>query len=571
MFTELRMDIFEQVCDSVCHGIIAINREGRIVLFNKTACDLIGIAREKALNEKIEIVIPNTQLLDTMESGQTECSKHMVINARSIVTNRSPIIVDGRIVGAIAIFQDISELEKLSQQLQSTREMNKELDAIIDSVDDGIVVADGNGYIIRINEGYQRITGHTTQEYVGQHCLDLIKQGYSHQSISKLVLERKSRTTIIDVRNNKELLMTANPVFNDSGDLVRVVTVIRDIDELDQLKQQLKLSEQLKAKYLEELEHIRSQKHIITRNPVMQARVNLAFQIAKVDSIVLIQGETGVGKELVAHIVHRASKRAQQPFLQVNCGAIPAQLLESELFGYEPGAFTGAAKGGKIGLFELAQGGSLFLDEVSELPLNMQVKLLRTIQEKEITRLGGTKTIKLDVRIIAASNRDLQAMVREHSFRQDLYYRLNVVPIVIPPLRDRKEDIPFLAAEFLDTFNKRYDFQKWLHADAMKIFLKYDWPGNIRELQNTIERLVVTSNQDCITVGDLENMQFSLEMKKSKDITNLRKIYEEEEKRLLAEAYHQAKSTYRVAEVLGISQTAVMKKMKKYGLKASDK
>lgn len=291
--------------------------------------------------------------------------------------------------------------------------------------------------------------------------------------MSKLVIERKSRVTIVDIRNGKELLLTGNPVFNENGELVRVVTAIRDVTELSSLTEQLAESEQMKNWHCHELERLRSQqsfRKIITRNPELLQKLEMASHVAQVDSTVLILGESGVGKELFVQLIHRASKRAKHPLIKINCGAIPANLLESEFFGYEPGAFTGAIKEGKLGLFELAQGGTLFLDEIGELPLDLQVKILRVLQDKEINRIGGKKTISLDIRVVAATNRDLTDMVKNRLFRQDLYYRLNVVPILLPPLRRRKEDIFLLVAEFLDKFNRQYSFQKWIEPKGYAVF-----------------------------------------------------------------------------------------------------
>ncbi|BAE86541.1 hypothetical protein DSY4752 [Desulfitobacterium hafniense Y51] len=284
------------------------------------------------------------------------------------------------------------------------------------------------------------------------------------------------------------------------------------------------------------------------------------------DSTVLILGESGVGKELIAQLIHRASHRSEKPFIKINCGAIPANLLESEFFGYEAGSFTGALKEGKKGLFELADGGTLFLDEVGELPLEHQVKVLRAIQEKEILRVGGKKTIKLDIRIIAATNRDLEAMIREKAFREDLYYRLNVVPMTIPPLRQRKEDVIPIALELLARYNTAYGYQKWIHPEVMDCLLNYDWPGNIRELENTIERLVVTSMDDCITKDAMAEIK-SIDVHPAPNgLTSLKAFLEKEENRLLEEAYRLMGSTRKAAAVLGISQSSMVKKMKKYGI-----
>jgi len=558
---------WQEIFESVHNGIIAINRNREVIIFNRAAAISLNIPQAQAIGAQIEQVISNTHLIQVMENGTEEHNQRFDINDRAIIANRSPIWRGNKIIGAVAIFQDISEFEVLSHQLDTFKTINKRLDAVIESVDDGIVVADAQGIIVRANDAYLHMTGISAKEFVGKHVRDLLKQGYMNKSVTEMVLERRSQVNVMDVRNGKDLLLSGKPVFDDSGNVSYVVTAIRDVSQLNELKGKLAESEQIRDKYFRELEHLRSQqsfKKIITKDPEMQRKLEMAYHVANVDSNVLILGETGVGKELIAQLIHRASKRAKQPFIKINCGAIPPNLLESEFFGYESGAFTGALKEGKIGLFELAQGGTLFLDEVGELSLDLQVKVLRAIQDKEISRIGGKKPILLDVKIVAATNRELEIMVKEKKFREDLYYRLSVVPILIPPLRNRKADILSLAAEFLGKFNRKYGYQKWIHPDVMDAFLEHDWPGNIRELENTIERLVVTYREDCIGIDALvETSLWSLKPF-AKDITSLQACVEGEERRLIAEAYRTTGSTRKAATILKISQSSMVKKMKKY-------
>lgn len=558
-----------EILDAAHNAIVAINREGRIIVFNKAAADIVDFPQEEALGLRADEVIPNTKLLDVLETGIGAQGQRMAVGGRIILSNRSPILRDQEIVGAVGVFQDISELEAISHKLDTMNAMNRELDAIIESVADGIVVADDQGYIIRANQAYLCMTGVSKDEFVGKHVQELYQQGYANRIVSQMVIERRSRVNTVDIRNGKELLMTGTPVF-ENGQLVRVVTAVRDVTDLNELKGKLAESKEMLERYYYELEHLRSLQSfqkIITQSTEMQKKVEMAFYVARVDSTVLILGESGVGKELIAQLIHRASKRSKQPFIKINCGAIPDTLLESELFGYEPGAFSGAQKEGKLGLFELAQGGTLFLDEVGELPLNLQVKVLRALQDKEITRIGGKKTIKLDVRFVAATNRNIEEMVREKTLREDLYYRLNVVPIQLPPLRERKEDILPLVTEFLQKFNNRYGYEKWIHPEAAKILYEYDWPGNIRQLENTIERLVVTTRGDCITPENLENISKSVLCTDRKECGPLQTHLENEEKHLIAVAYNQTRSTRKAAALLQISQASMVKKMQKYGIK----
>lgn len=567
--SEFSDDYLNEILDAIHNGVIVVNRQGLIVVINKAAAELVNYPQEKALGTRVDIVIPNTKLLDIMDTGQAEYNCHLEISNRVVISNRSPIRRGDVVVGAVGIFQDVSDVEVTSQQLDIVKKINKELDAIIESLDDGIVVADRNGYILKANRAYQQMTGIMAEEVVGKHVRELVKQGYIGRSVTAMVIERNLPVTIVDIRNNKELLLTGIPVYNDQGELFRVVTAIRDVTQLNSLKEQLVETEEIKNRYYFELEHLRSQqpfKKIITNNPEMRKKLDLAFHVAHVDSTVLILGESGVGKELIAQLIHRASKRSKEPFIKINCGAIPTNLLETEFFGYEPGAFTGALKEGKLGLFELAQGGTLFLDEIGEIPLDLQVKILRTLQDREITRVGGKKNIGLDVRIVAATNRDLKKMMQENTFREDLYFRLNVVPIVLPPLRHRREDILPLINEFLAKFKLQYGYQKWIHPDVMERLLNYDWPGNIRELENTIERLVVTSRGECILPENLAGIPAATADPRKQPKTSLKRTLESEEKQIITEVYRNVKSTRKAAAVLGISQSSLVKKLNKYGI-----
>jgi transcriptional regulator with PAS, ATPase and Fis domain len=303
----------------------------------------------------------------------------------------------------------------------------------------------------------------------------------------------------------------------------------------------------------------------------MKELVKIATRIARVDSTVLIQGESGVGKELIADVIHQNSNRKKGPLIKINCGAIPENLLESEFFGYEPGAFSGASKNGKVGIFELAAGGILFLDEIGDMPLSLQVKLLRVLQDKEITRVGGVKKLTVDIRILTGTNRNLHEMIINRQFRQDLFYRLNVVPIRVPSLRERREDIPVLANYFTEYFSNKYrtsNINKHLDPDVIACFMEHDWPGNVRELENLIERLVVTTAHDKIIVDDLpfwlNRSHFNADL--DMESISLRCAVEDTERKILENAFSRCKSTYEVARALNVNQSTVVRKAAKYGI-----
>ena len=300
----------------------------------------------------------------------------------------------------------------------------------------------------------------------------------------------------------------------------------------------------------------------------------LAKKVSNFDATVLILGESGVGKEEIAKYIHKNSLRAEKPFIVINCGAIPEQLLESELFGYEKGAFTGAAREGKIGLYEAASGGTLFLDEIGEMSLNLQVKLLRVLESSEINRVGSIKPTTVDVRVIAATNKDLESLIKTHQFREDLYYRLNVIQITIPPLRERIDDIAPLALHFLQVFNIRYGQSKKLTYDVVKELENHNWAGNIRQLKNMIENIVIVSNNEYIQLNNLpwhanprDEADEDIGVKMiDKDIISLEEAVEQAEKLLLKKAKEKYKSTRKIAEAIKVDQSTVVRKLKKYGL-----
>jgi PAS domain S-box-containing protein len=560
---------WQEILDAIYNGVIAIDTTGTIILCNKSAEEILNVHDRRIVGELLEKILPNTRLLEVVRTGRAEFNQRMQINDRIVLANRSPITKKQAVVGAVSVFQDISGIETLSRQLQLVKEANRELDAMVESLAEGIVVTDGRGIVIRINEAYKKLAGISSEEYIGKHVHTLVTEGYIRGSTSDVAIARKASFTNIDVRNNRELLLTSTPIFDDAGTVVKVITVVRDLESLKSLRDRINNDDVIRKQYFSELEQLRrheTYRAIITKNAVMRERVETALQLARVDSNVLILGETGVGKELLAQMIHRASKRSQFPFVRVNCAAIPLPLLEAELFGYESGAFTGALREGRKGLFELADGGTLFLDEIGELPLSMQPKILRAVQDREIMRVGGKKAIKLDVRILAATNRNLEVMVKQKEFREDLYYRLNVVPIYLPPLRERPEDIQPIAEAFLEQFNQQFGYRKWIHPDVFKKLKDHHWPGNARELQNLIERLVVTTRDDQISAESFQRCFPMNSGTNGERRSCLKAMLENEERRMLEETWRVAKSTRKVSALLGISQSAVVKKLNKYGI-----
>lgn len=387
----------------------------------------------------------------------------------------------------------------------SEEQIDRELPSILGNIYDGVYITDGNAVTLLINQAYQAISGLKPEDVLGMKMKDVVSNGLIDKSGTLAVLETgKSVTMEQTFRTGKKALITSTPHYDGSGNISMVITVVRDITELYDLQKAYQESEE---RHRSERDFLRRSRRfasqMVVADPDTQTVVERALKVAPLNATVLLLGETGVGKEEFAHLIYENSSRADQSFIGVNCGAIPPALIESELFGYERGAFTGASREGKKGVFESADKGTVFLDEIGELPLNMQVHLLRILQNMEITRVGGVRSIPVDVRIIAATNRDLQQMVQEKTFREDLYYRLNVVPITVPPLRERKQDIAPLVLSFLRELNKKYRDQKYFTHAAMEALNSYSWPGNVRELKNVVEQAVILSPQNEIYPVDL--------------------------------------------------------------------
>ncbi len=561
---------FFAIINSVQSGILAVDDSGTIMLVNKAAEELLGIGRAAMIGRHVATVIPNTMMPAILKTKKTLIGRKVEINGIALMANYAPIIVQDQLKGAVSVFQDISIMDKMSNELSNVKSLIKELEAIIDSSYDGIWITDGQGNVLRVNRAYERITGIKFSEVKGRNMQELVDEGYFDQSVTLLVMKEKKSITINQLaKGARRILVTGNPVFNEHRELSRVVTNVRDVTELVNLQDQLAKTKEQTLKYKTELSHLRSQHikdgEIVYRSPSMARAFELALKIAEVDSTVLITGESGTGKDVIAKFIHRHGKGIAAPFIKINCAAIPDQLLESELFGYEGGAFSGARKEGKPGLFELANKGTLFLDEVGDMPLLVQPKLLRAIQEKEVIRVGGTKARKVSVRIIAATNRDMTAMVKAGNFRQDLYYRLMVVPIHLAPLRERKEEIPLLVKHFIDRINKQYKYAKRLSPEVVQRLIDYSWPGNVRELENVLERMMVTASDDELTLELLpEDIGRKTFLPKSG--TKLRTAVEQTEAYMLAEAYRENPSWPKVAEILGVDRATVFRKAAKYRL-----
>ncbi len=461
---------------------------------------------------------------------------------------------------------------------RSIQELTWEHDAIINSSADGLFVCDGQGRILRVNPASERINNASATQLVGRDYLDVAEEGLVILPSAALeaIKKREPVSLLQENRHGRKLISSATPVFDDSGELIRVVVSERDITETDRLQRQLEeqqaIGDQFRHQVLELQQEQLDSQQVIAKSPCMVKALKQAIKVSEVDSTILLLGESGVGKGLFADLIHKNSARAEQPIIKINCGAIPENLIEAELFGYEKGAFTGAV-GNKPGHLELADGGIIFLDEIAELPLASQVKLLRFMEDGRITRLGSTQSRQIDVRILAATNRDLRQMVDAGAFRLDLYYRLSVIPLSIPALRERKECLAPLIRSYIEHFSKRSGGEKRLTAAALDILVRYSYPGNVRELMNICERLVVMSDTNLLDVLDLPQSVLSdsandieLQLGNWPAEMNMSQILESVERRVLLEASKRHRKQHQIAAALGMSQPTVARKLHKYGI-----
>ncbi len=453
-----------------------------------------------------------------------------------------------------------------------------EFEIILDSIHDGIWIIDGNGITIHANKALKRITGISPKEVVGKHVTVPMMEGKFTNCVTLDALKQKKIVTQFDdYKNGKRCINTSSPILDEKGEVLRVVASIRDLSELEKLQDKLDQAELVALKYKGELEKFGKGSVYIGNSLCFQNCLKQLKKVAKSPSSVLLLGETGTGKSLAASYIHENSVRKDKPFIAINCAAIAESLIDSELFGYQKGAFTGADQSGKKGYFELAHGGTLLLDEIGELPLGVQAKLLHVLDNYSFHKVGGNSAVSVDVRIIAATNRPLEDLVKTGEFRKDLFYRLHVLNVNIPPLRDRLEDVSLLAESFLADACHRLGTAKSFHKKALLALSAHNWPGNIRELRGAVEYLVAMSERNVITLEDVQpyigNIENSGEVKisyTSNTEQGLNEAVAELERTMIKNALIQEGSTYRAASKLGISQSSVVRKAKALGIKISD-
>lgn len=500
------------------------------------------------------------------------------LEKRHFSVDLHPIVHRHGVLGALSIFHETTEMDLLKKKMKYFQHLSYELDTLIDSSNDGLWICDGHGVVLRLNAASERLNELKAEDMIGKPMTQIVEEGYVNKSVTLDVLKTGKRTSIFQkTRTGKKLFLTGNPVFDkETGKIFRVVVNERDITEITDLQAELKETEALNDRYKRDLLEMQIEetesREVIARSPNYVATIQKAIKLAHVDSTVVFLGESGTGKSVLANLIHKHSARVNEPLIKLNCGAIPESLVESELFGYEKGAFTGAHKSGKPGKFEMADRGTLFLDEIGELPLSSQVKLLGFLEDSTVCRVGGTVNRTIDVRIIAATNQDLKAMIAKNLFRRDLYYRLNVIPLAIPPLRERKECILPLLNHYIELFSKKYTKKRTVSltpevADALVL---YDYPGNVRELINICERLVVMSSKGCMAYTDLPASVLSsvgsgtCEQELWDSALTLQEMIERLEKKVLEKTMKSQGTQKKTAELLGLNQSTVARKLKKY-------
>lgn len=557
----------EERLETLGDGVVLINRDLRIVSWSLSAERITGYPQEEVVGRECREVLGSALCEKGCPVGQTVNTGEVVSNISTEIETASgvsiPVSINttplkdprGEIIGAVVTFRNIAEIETLTYELRKEKNMLK---AIVESIADGVFTVDADWKITSFNKAAERITGFSREEATGIAChhvfrSEVCKEGCPLRKTMETgdpvsdfemeVLRKDGRKVPISV--NTALLI------DEEGEIAGGVETFRDLSEMK------RLSSELSEKY--------SFTGIIGKNPKMQELYDLLKTVSETSSTVLVQGETGTGKELVARAIHYNSPRHERPFIAVSCAALPETLLESELFGHMRGAFTGAIKD-KPGRFELANGGSLFLDEVGEIPPPVQVKLLRVLEKQEFERLGGTRTLKVDVRVIAATNKDLKELMERAQFREDLYYRLNVVPIHLPPLRERSDDIPLLVKHFVEEFNRKTGKRITAVApEVMDILIDHLWPGNVRQLENAIEHAFVHCRGEVIQLRHLPEELKALEKAVADEApaTSLSEF----EKRAIVEALKRNRwNRENTARELKISRTTLWRKMKRYGI-----
>jgi len=557
---------FKIILNNVFNEIIAVDRNNKIFFVNKAASILFGIDSKNSLGEDVNELLHNSQLSCFLSTKKEELKKPIIINNLNLILSIIPLNEDKAIAGSMLIFSNVTNNSELLHKLDEERNSSEILNTVIETAYDGMVIIDKQGIITMISKAYTEFLGIAREDAIGNHVTEVIEN-----TRMPIVLET-GREEVAELHKIKGSYMIASriPIIKN-GEIIGVVgkVLFRNVKELNSLYKRISVIEKELATYKSKLREFNTANYSIENiigesDPIALAKA-IVEKAAHTSSNVLILGESGTGKEIFAHAIHSESNRHEGPFVKVNCAAIPSDLLESELFGYEAGAFTGAKKEGKMGKFEIANEGTIFLDEIGDMPLHMQVKLLRVIQEREVEKVGGVASKKVNIRIIAATNRNLEKLVSEGKFREDLYYRLNVVTIEIPPLRERGNDIILISNHLIKKLSIDLDKKVIGISKEAEHYLKtYEWKGNVRELENILERAInIMEDREIINVQDLPKeitgKKPSLVPKKLQDV-----LAESEKNAIILALRATGGNKTKAAKILDIGRTSLYEKIEKY-------
>jgi PAS domain S-box-containing protein len=572
----------KNIIDCISSGIIATDTQKRITHINRQCEKKLGIIAKEHIGQSITATLGlfHPLVLECLSKKEPVFNKRLDWQDDQLLVHITPVYCAAEIIGTVCSFQKADTFEPSARKSESYRLLNRQLTTIIEASSDGIWVCNGKGDIVSINSASESLNGIKAEDVVGKNILQLLKNKSFDQSVTSKVLASGKQETIVQhiQKTDRLLLCTGTPARDDDGNIALIIVNERDMTELETLRNKFQENKALTKKIKEELSELTlrelEQNSIIADSNIMKQILQKSLKLAHLGaSNILILGASGTGKGLLAKSIHKNSSRREHPFVEINCAALPENLLEAELFGYEKGAFTGAAEGGKVGLFELAQGGTLFLDEIGDMPLNLQTKLLKYLDDKEFRRIGGTTVIHVECATISATNRDLLERVKTNKFRKDLYYRLSSFTLEIPSLRERKDDIPGLVQFYLNKYNDKYRRSTQISAKTMWALQNYSFPGNIRELKNIIENGVVLSEETMldtfllasVSISDAHNLPGFQQLAPDQK-TDLSSRLDNYEKQLFIEAKKHCRTTRELASYLNISQPSVVRKCKKHGL-----
>lgn len=558
------------ILDSTYNGIIAVDKNGYIVVLNESAKNLLNLS-EDVISRYILEVMPESRLPVILRTGIAELGQKIYLNDSICLCNMTPILKNEEVVGAVAVLEDITLLQRIVEEMSSVKNMRQVFQTVLEATHEGIVTVDKKGKIQFCNEAFCTFIKDSKKKLIGKDISSVLPE----LSLSNLLITGDYEYAELRQIKGNDVVVTNLPVHNGkeiTGAIGKIM--FKHVYEMDSLVNKVNALRSKLAYYKEQLESLSGVKYridnIVGKSQVIQQLKETIRKIAPGSSIVLLRGEPGTGKELFAHVLHRESPRKHGPFVKVNCSAVPEKMLEAELFGYVEGSIPGAKKGDQLGKFELAEHGTIFLDEIGDMSLNLQAELLTVLQEKAIIKIGDTRKVPVDVRIMASTNRNLEDLVRQNLFREDLYYRLNALSFYIPPLRDRQEDLEPLINSLLEKYNREFGKRViGISSEVYNILIKHNWPGNIRELESILERVF-----DAIEDQIIQTHHLPLYLKKSvsphvriNDRTSLKNIMEETERHALIQALQSTGGNkVKAAKTLGISRAGLYQKLEKYNL-----